>query len=75
MHAALIAALLPAYTTAVTLAARHYWAHRCAECAYRHRGPHSTGRHRADRLALPPGTDPDATAPALPALSRWSGGW
>lgn len=74
MDAALIAAL-PAYTAVVVLACRHYWAHRCAECAYRHRDTHPTGRHRARRTtpptapapALPAGTDPDATAPTIPA--------
>lgn len=40
-------ALLPAYTAGVALACRHYWAHRCAECAYRSRTAHAAGRHRA----------------------------
>lgn len=69
MHAALLAAL-PAYTALLVLASRHHWAHRCAECGWKHRQPHLTGRHRGDRLALPPNTDPEATTPTLPVLSR-----
>ncbi|HEX5497341.1 MAG TPA: hypothetical protein VFX70_22490 [Mycobacteriales bacterium] len=65
MDAALIA-LLPAYTATVVLTCRHYWAHRCAECAYRNRVTHTPGRHRPDRVALPARPAP-AILPALPA--------
>lgn len=69
MHAALIAAL-PAYTTAVALACRRYWARRCAECAYRSRTAHPAGRHRA-RPALP--VTPARRRPAPPRAPGVSG--
>lgn len=65
MDAVLIVAFWLVSTITVVLACRHRWTHRCAECAWRHRETHPTGRHRADRLALP--ADPDATSPMLSA--------
>ena len=52
-------------------------AHRCAECAWRHREAHVISRHRPGHLVLPavaantdllilPTGDPDATLPMLP---------
>ena len=80
MDAALMIAVLT-YTAAVVLICRSRWAHRCAECAWRHRRTHTTGRHRANRMSLPaPPTDadtlrpaagdPDATSPMLPSPPR-----
>lgn len=68
MHAALLAAL-PAYTAAVALACRRYWARRCAECAYRSRTAHPAGRHRARALPV----NPTRRRPALPRAPRVSG--
>lgn len=77
MHTAVIAAGWLGSVFAVVVACRRRWAHRCAECGWRHREAHTTGRHRARRLALPAGSsgtdalppalDPDATSPMLPA--------
>ena len=61
MDAALIIGLFT-YTGTVVLVCRSRWAHRCAECAYRRRDTHTTGRHRAHRPA-----PPTAPIPALPA--------
>ena len=50
MDAALMIAVLT-YTAAVVLICRSRWAHRCAECAWRHRRTLKSLAHRANRPA------------------------
>ena len=57
MTAAVVAALA-CYTLALVWACRRRWAHRCAECAYRHR----PARHRAGQ-ARPAVVDEFPTQP------------